>query len=134
MVQTMIARLFTRRIVAFVLALGLFLNGAVPSWATPSTDGKSSMPAGMSMAMSGMAMQNDHMISPGRDASNKPGPCKSTDGSCAVCMACAIPVALVQDSLPIRLLDRGEKAIFARDVNRNGIAVLPALPPPILLA
>ena len=130
----MLARLFARRIVTLVLALGIFLSGAAPSWAMPSASGKNSAPASMSMMMPGMAMQNACMGTPDKGAPNKGIPCKNMDTSCAVCTACALPVGLLQDSLLIQLIVRGNETVFAQDVNRNGIAVLPALPPPILLS
>ena len=129
----MVARLFARRIVALVLALGIFLSGAAPSWAMPSASGKSPTSAGMSMMLPGMAMQNTYIGTPDKGAPNKGMPCKNMDTSCAVCTACALPVALLQDSSLIQLLVRGNETVFAQDVNRSGIAVLPALPPPILL-
>lgn len=124
--------LFARRIATVILALGVFLSGATPSWAMTDVTGKNSTPASMSMMMPGMAMHCSGMVDDG--APNKGAPCKSTDAGCAVCTACALSVGLLQDSSPIPALVRGEKVVFAQDANRNGIAVLPALPPPILRA
>lgn len=132
MFPTMSARLFTRQIVTLVLALGVFLSGAAPSWAMPVMWGKGSMPSDMSMTMPDMTMQNSGLGTSEHGTPSKNAPCKSSDGSCTVCTACALPIVLVQDSSPIRLLDSGDEAVFAQDVNHNGIAVLPALPPPIL--
>ena len=133
MVRTMFTRLFARQIVTLVLALGIFLSGAAPSWAMPGMAGKGSMPSSMSMAMPDMAM-NTCLATSDRGTPNKNAPCKSTDSSCAVCTACAVPVAVLQQSSPVRLLLHGHDAVFPQDVSRNGIAVLPALPPPILRA
>jgi hypothetical protein len=125
-------RLFTRQIVTLVLALGIFLSGAAPSWAMPGMVGKGSAPTSMSMAMPDMAMQN--ACAPDQGTATKKAPCKNTDSSCAVCTACAVPVVLLQQTSPVRLILHGQEAVFPQDVNRNGIAVLPALPPPILLS
>ncbi|MBS0275517.1 MAG: hypothetical protein JSR55_14310 [Proteobacteria bacterium] len=119
----MFGRVFARRIVTFVLALGVFLGGVAPSWAMP---GKASM--------SGMTMQSDCMAMMDKHAPSKGTPCKSPDMNCGVCTSCALPVGLVQNSSPVQFLDRGEKAVFTHDVNRSGIANPPALPPPILRA
>jgi len=130
----MLARLLTRRIVTFVLALGIFLSGAAPSWAMPGDAGERSAPADMSMTMPDMMMQSACMDTPDKGAPNKGIPCKSMDASCAVCAACGLVVALLQGSSPVQLLVQGSDAVFAPRVNRHGIAVLPALPPPILRA
>jgi hypothetical protein len=132
MFPTMSARLFTRQIVTLLLALGIFLSGAAPSWAMPSMAANGSAPGGMSMAMPGMAMPN--ACTPDRGTPTKNAPCKNTDNSCAVCTACAVPVVLLQQTSPVRLILHGQEAVFPLDVNRSGIAVLPALPPPILSA
>lgn len=126
MVHSMFGRVFPRRIVTFVLALGVFLGGAAPSWAAPATPGKTSMP--------GMTMQSDCMAMMDKHAPSKGTPCKSSDMNCGVCTSCALPVGLILNSSPVQLLDRGEKAVFTHDVNRSGIASPPALPPPILRA
>jgi hypothetical protein len=125
MVLSMFGRVFARRIVTFVLALGVLLGGAVPSWAAPAMSGKASMP--------GMTMQSDCMAMMNKTAPNKGTPCKSSDMNCGICTACALPVTLIQDSSPVQL-DRGERVAFTHDVNRSGIANPPALPPPILRA
>jgi hypothetical protein len=86
------------------------------------------------MMMPGMAMHNDCAGMVDNRAPTKGTPCKSTDAGCALCTACALSFGLLQDSWPVQAVLRGEKMTFAQDVNRNGIAVLPALPPPILHA
>lgn len=125
----MVARLFPRRLITLVLALGVFLGGAAPSWAVPGMPGKATMPTSMAMKVPGM--QIDCMATMGKVAPVKNAPCKSTDSGCAVCTTCALPVVLFQGSSPIQLLHRGQRIALPRTVNRNGIAVLPALPPPI---
>ncbi|MBI3676971.1 MAG: hypothetical protein HY243_10200 [Proteobacteria bacterium] len=133
MLPIMFRPLFARQIVAFVLALGVTLSGAAPSWAMPGAPGKGTMPAGMSMTMSGTAMQKDCMASMERGTPNKGMPRKGSDNSCAVCtVCCALPVAAIQNSAPFRLFDGNDRTALPPDVSRNGVAVLPALPPPIL--
>ncbi len=127
MVQTMFGR-FARQFGTLFLALGVFLSAAAPSWAMPAVTSMSS--PSMTM-MSGMAMSGDCMAAMERGPAHKSTPCKSSDMGCAVCTACALPVATLQELSPIRLLENGE-SVFAEDVNRNSIAVLPALPPPIV--
>lgn len=126
MVLSMFGKVFARRIVTFVLALGVFLGATAPSWAVPAMSGKA--------LMLGMTMQNDCMAMMNKTAPNKGTPCKSSNMNCGICTACALPVTLIQDSSPIQLLNRGERAAFTHDVNRSGIANPPALPPPILRA
>ena len=133
MVRVMFARLLSRRIATLVLALGVFLGGAAPSWAMPGAPVKSSVPAGMSMMMPGMAMQNDCMASMERGAPSKGAPCKNADISCGMCTVCAISVTLFQTSSPVQLISDDEAPI-PQDASHNGIAVLPPLPPPILRA
>ena len=133
MVRVMLARSVPRRIATLVLALGVFLSGAAPSWAMPSAPDKNSMSAGMSMMMPGMAMQNDCMASMDRGVPSKGVPCKNADTSCGMCTVCAISVTMFQASSPIQLISDDEQAI-PQDASHNGIAVLPPLPPPILRA
>jgi hypothetical protein len=127
----MFVRLFTRQIATLVLALGVFLGAAGPSWAIPSMAGDDSMPADMSMMMPGMAMQNCCKPTAERGTPSKNAPCKNTDGSCALCTACALPIALLQESSLAELLYRSGETVLTHNVNRNGIATPPALPPPI---
>ena len=133
MVRAMLARLFSRRIATLVLALGVFLGGAAPSWAMPGAPDKSSMPAGMSMTMPGMAMQNDCVASMVRGTPSKGAPSKNADISCGVCTVCAISVTLFQASSPVQL-SSGNEHMIPQDPSHSGIAVLPSLPPPILRA
>ncbi len=133
-VRVMFARLFARRIVAFVLALGVFLGGAAPSWAVPTVQGNGAMPSDMAMTMPGMQMQSDCLTNMNKGAPSKGNPCKNMNGSCVACAACALPVVLIQESAIFQLLSRSERAVFTHVVNRNGIDILPALPPPIAIA
>src|SRR5258706_7608879 len=134
MVRDMFGRLVARRIATLVLAFGMFLNGAAPSWAVPAAAGRGSMHAGMAMMMPGMAVQNACAAMPNKGDINKHAPCKSADGNCVVCAACGLSFAVIQVTSPIRSLDSGDQPRFGHDASRNGIALLPALPPPIVLA
>jgi hypothetical protein len=81
----------------------------------------------MSM-MAGMAMQNDCMGAAEHSTTDKNLPCKNGDNSCGMCVTCSIPI---QEALLSERLSRRSEAVFTQDVNQNGIATLPALPPPI---
>jgi hypothetical protein len=131
MVRAMFVRLITRRIATLVLALGVFLGAAGPSWAAPNVAGDESMPTGMSMMMPDMAMQNCCNPAAERGTPSKNAPCKNTDSGCALCTACALPIALLQESSLAELLYRSGETVLTHNVNRNGIATPPALPPPI---
>jgi len=130
MLRIMFARFLGRQAAALIVALGVFLSGAAPAWAAPMS-GEHSMP-GMTMMMPGMAMDSTCMG--GKDAPAKQAPCKSTDSSCAVCVACAVNVGLTAEISPVQFLYARNSGVFAPDVNPDGIASLPALPPPILNA
>lgn len=131
----MLSRLVARQIVSVVLALGIFLSGAAPSWAAslllPVKDTK---PTSISMAMPGMAMP-DCMTMMGKSTPKQNAPCKSPDGGCAaVCTSCALPVALIDETVPAPVLLGDDDGVFANDMNRSDISTPPALPPPILRA
>ncbi|MBN9534634.1 MAG: hypothetical protein J0H10_14895 [Alphaproteobacteria bacterium] len=127
----MFVRLLTRRIATLVLALGVFLGAAAPSWAVPGMAGDDAMPGGMAMMMPDMAMQNCCNPTAERGTPNKNAPCKNTDGGCALCTACALPIALLPEASLAELLYRSAETVLTHNVNRNGIATPPALPPPI---
>jgi hypothetical protein len=85
----------------------------------------SAMSAGMSMT--GMAGGDCMgMVDPGTTNKNLPG--KNSDNACGMCATCAV---LVSEAPLAELLVRGHEVVFARDVDRSGIAIPPALPPPI---
>ena len=133
MVRAMFARFLGRRVAALVVALGVILSGATPALAMPATGNMGSMP-GMSMMMPDMAMQSDcagMMAMAGKGAPAKQAPCKSTDGSCAVCAGCAVNIGLAPEIAPAALLYHRDSGAFADNVNPDGIASPPALPPPI---
>ena len=130
-IQIMFARVFGRQIAALVVALGVFLGGAGPSWAAPAASGKESIP-GMAMTMADMPMPCVEMM--GKSSPAKQMPCKEGDNSCAVCIACAVNVGAPQGFSPVTLLYQGEIRAVSRDANRNDVATPPPLPPPILHA
>lgn len=130
MFRTMVGHTLGRQVAALIVVLGVMLSGSAPAWAVTGMD---TMP-GMSMAMPGMVMQNACMAAPDKGSPAKQAPCKNSDSSCATCTACAINVGLPQSLASVALLYRHVKNVFASDVNPDGIALLPALPPPILRA
>jgi hypothetical protein len=123
----MFARFFGSQIAAFVLALGIVLSGVGPTCATPPAD-HDSMP-GMNMVMADMPMPSDAAMD--KSSPDKQIPCKGSDNSCAVCIACAVNVGAPQRFLPV-LFYHGEVRALSREASRNGIATPPAHPPPIL--
>lgn len=134
-VCAMFGKVFARRFATLLLALGVFLSGALPTWATPSMPGQQATHASISVARSGMRMWNDCMSTMDRSMSKKNVPCKGSDSGCAaVCTSCALPIALLDGSALLPMLYRGGDDLLAADVNRNGIRTPPALPPPILRA
>jgi hypothetical protein len=127
----MFARVFGRQVAALIVALGVFLGGVGPSWAAPAASGKESMP-GMAMTMADMSMSCAEMM--GKSSPAKQMPCKNTDSSCAVCIACAVNIGAPQGFSPVTLLYQGEIRAVSSDANRNEVATPPPLPPPILHA
>ena len=125
--RDMIARFFGRQVAALVVALGVFLSGAAPAWAA---SGDNSMP-GMSMMMPGMAMDSSCMEM-GKATPDKQTPSKGSD--CAVCISCATSIALMLDLVPVPSLYRNSDSLIGANVNLDGIASPPALPPPIFRA
>jgi hypothetical protein len=122
MIQPMLGKLFSRRIAALFLALGMLLGVAAPAWAAMSAKA----PSDMSMMMPGMAMSGDCMDMAQHDGKNLPA--KNSHNSCGICVACGLPIS---GALLSQGLYRSGEAAFTLDVNRDGIAILPALPPPI---
>ena len=85
------------------------------------------------MKMPGMTMQSNCMAMMHESTSHKNLPCKNSDGGCAaVCTSCALPVALLVETLSVPMLHDNDEGGSASDVNRSGISSPPALPPPIL--
>jgi hypothetical protein len=134
-VLVMFGRFFGRRVAALIVALGVFLSGAAPALAVPVMGDMGSMP-GMSIMMPDMAMQSGcaGMVMPDKGAPSKQAPCKSNGGSCAVCAGCAVNIGLAPEIVPASLLYHRDSGVFAGNVNPDGVASPPALPPPILRA
>ena len=126
----MFAQAVGRQIAALVVALGIFLGGVGPSWAIPAASSDNSRPA-MVMTMADMPMACADMM--GNTSPAKQMPCKNSDSSCAVCIACAVNV-MPQGFSPVTLFYQGEVRVVSRDANRNDVATPPPLPPPILHA
>lgn len=114
-----------------IVALGVFLSGAAPAWARPASGGNPT--PGMTMMMPGMMMDSSCMES-GKAMPGKQAPCKGSDSSCAVCTSCAVNVALVLDLVPVTAFYQHNSGLIGADINPDGIASPPALPPPILSA
>jgi hypothetical protein len=122
----MLAQAVGRQIAALVVALGVFLGGVGPSWAIPAASSDNSRPA---MTMTDMPMSCAEMM--GSTSPAKQMPCKGSDSSCAVCIACAVNV-MPQGFSPVTLFYQGKIHAFSRDANRNDVVTPPPLPPPIL--
>lgn len=134
MLRFMLGRVVARQIVSAVLALGVFLSGAAPSWAAQLPPAKDMKQASITMTMPGMVMQ-DCMTMMGKSMPKPNAPCKSPDSGCAtVCTSCALPVALIDEAIPALVLRGDGEGVFAYDVNPSDISTPPALPPPILRA
>ena len=134
MVCTIFDRLFPRQIAALVVALGVFLSGAVPAWAGMTMSCERSMSSGMSMVMPGMNVSNDCMGCLDKSSLGKRAPCKGIDGSCTVCTSCAINVGLAPNFSPVTLPYHRSTGPFLADAKPDGLTTAPALPPPILRA
>jgi hypothetical protein len=117
----------TRHAAIFVVALGMLLNGAFPCCAYAGVNDKTSATADMPM-MPDMPMQQASKPLAEKGTPVKGVPCNDLNGCFAFC-TCAIPV-LFQDGFSVPLFHYGD-VWFASDANRDGITILPDLPPPI---
>ncbi len=133
MVRTMFDQLVTRQIAALIVALGVFLSGGAPAWASTTISAGSTSP-GMSMMMSGMDMSTNCMDSQVKGSPSKQAPCKSTDNSCTARAGCAVNVGLAPSFSPVALLYSRSAGLFVADAKPDGLTTPPALPPPILRA
>ena len=122
----MFGRFFGRQIAALVVALGVFLSGAAPVGAMPVSG--SIMPS-MTMTMPGMDKSCMEM---GKATPGKQTPSKGSER--AVCVSCATTIALALDLVPVPSLNRNSDRLIGANVNLDGIASPPALPPPIFRA
>jgi hypothetical protein len=123
MFWTMVPKPLLRQLVSLVIVLGVILAGAAPSWAAMPANGA------MSPGMSITAMAHGDcmgMVDPGTANKNLPG--KNNDIACGMCAICGV---LVSEAPLAELLVRAHEVVFTRELDRSGIAILPALPPPI---
>lgn len=132
MICSMFDRHVTRQIAALFIALGLIFGGAAPAWAGVTMPAKEASTSGMAMMMPGMDMQKGCMSD--KDSSGKQAPCKSTDGSCAICSGCAVNAGLTPNFSPVNLVYHRSVGLFVADAKPDGLTTAPALPPPILHA
>lgn len=131
MIRHMVSRQLVQRIAACIVALGMLFSSAAPGWARPMAGNRSATP-NMVVAMSNIAM-DDCMAMTGRDSPPKKMPSKSGDLSCTICAFCAVNVG-VTGLIPAPFSRHREAGLIVSDVNPDGIAVPPALPPPIFRA
>ena len=124
----MAPRFLGRRIVALVVALGVSFSAVAPALAVPAGD---SVMAGMTMP--GVTMDSGCMEAAQKSLPAKQAPGKSTRGSCSLCISCAVNIDLASAIAETFLWHRGDRLMGA-DVSPDGIAIPPALPPPILRA
>lgn len=82
--------------------------------------------------MSGMDGNCMEMAANAKPAKQVPG--KGDQGSCAFCIACAVSLGLSTDLMATPIFWRRNAGLIAADVSPDGIAIPPALPPPILRA
>lgn len=122
-----------RQIGVFLLAFGVFANGAAGAWALAGPAFHPRPAPVMTMSMTAMDMRipcaSKHEPRPPAGKM----PCKCAGNSCAGCIAGMASMALVPASSPAAFLLRGASQNPPGDVNGNGIAVRPALPPPIVI-
>lgn len=120
----MIARPFGLRIAAMMAALGMFFSVAAPALAVPYDANVMS-----EMTMPGMAMDSGCMETAQKSIPSKQMPGKSNRGSCTLCISCAVDLASVLIAAPF-LWHRSDR-LMGSDSNPDGVAIPPALPPPI---
>ena len=116
-----------RQLTAVIVMLGIALSGVAPSWGAMKSDAT----LARSMTMAGMDMDK-HCMEMGMDMSGKQMPSKNSD--CTTCTACAPNIALLLDLVPVPSLYLQDGRQIGADLNPDGIASPPALPPPILQA
>jgi len=132
MIGAMVDRLITRQIAALVIALGVFLSGAVPAWASATMSNDGSMTSRMETMMPGMDMQNNSIGDKG--SAGKQVPCKGMDNSCAVCSGCAVNVGLAPQFSLAALFFHRTIGLIVAEAKPDGLTTAPDLPPPILHA
>ena len=130
----MVRRPLIRRFLAAVLSAGVFLIGAVPSWAIPMTDNGDRMP-GMTMAMTADASGHCSAM---MDMAHKSKSDKAPGGHCALCYAvCAASAAnsgTLQDFSAFAGSRETGSRLLGLEARPDAVVHPPALPPPILAA
>lgn len=121
----MTARFLGRRILALIVALGMSFSTVAPALAVPAGD--NNVMAGMTMpGMDGGCMEAAQKSMP---AKQLPG--KSNRGSCSLCISCAVNIDLGSALIAAPFLwHRGDR-LTGTDARPDGVAIPPALPPPI---
>src|ERR1051325_9873137 len=105
-----------RQLAAVIVALGVFLSGAAPSWAATTAHDAKSMPG-----MSTMAGMDDNCMQMAGKAT-KQAPCKDTDTSCAACTGCAVNIALALDLVSAPIVYFRASGLSGADASPDGIA------------
>lgn len=120
----MIARPLVLRAAAMIAALGMFFSAAAPALAVPPSANVMS-----EMTTSGMAMDSGCMETAQQSMPVKQMPGKSNRSSCTLCISCAVDLASVLIAAPF-FWHRSDRLVGS-DTNPDGVAIPPALPPPI---
>ena len=128
----MLRAFLIRKILAFALSAGVFLLGAVPSWAA-SMGGPENMPNMTMVVIQGGAMNCDcsHMMGKGMP---KQSPCRNCALCYAVCTAFAANSGMISAFSFAAVPRNGGRGQFAAGALFDGLTHPPALPPPILHA
>lgn len=111
-----------------ILAVIILAAGAGQAFASVhSIRCDSLMSAGVSMSAM-QAMHNDTMSSPGQNA-----PCKNMMGDCLGQACCEMLSLALLTNVPAIFFSQSVDRIEMLPVDRTGLSVRPALPPPILV-
>lgn len=122
-----------RRIAVFVLAFGVFANGAAGAWAFAAPAVRVHPASVATTSMAAMDMRHPCVSQHDKRPPGDKMPSKCAGAFCIGCIAGAVSMAFEPASSPAEALLRDSSQMPARDVNRKSIAVKPALPPPIVL-
>lgn len=121
----MIARPFGLQIAAMITALGIFLGAVAPALAVPQDANTMS-----DMTMAGMTMDGSCMEAALKSMPTKQLPEKSNRSSCTLCISCAVNIDSAS-VLTAPAIWRRTDRLMGSDSNSDGVAIVPALPPPI---
>ena len=114
--------------IALAVALGMFFSALPPALAFPVSD--NSVMAGMTMpGMDGGCMGTAQQSMPSKQA-----PMKNSRGSCSFCISCAVNIDFASALIAAPFLWRRSDRLTGTEARPDGVAILPALPPPILRA